>query len=818
MNDRRSFLKSMGLAAATAATAPFAHGDPKAKASTKAKGPNILLIVSDEHQAATCGCYGSSVKTVEGKSPTPHIDALAREGVRFDSMYCASPLCAPSRAAYMTGMYPHTTTALFHKMQRRESGLSRFPGVREDTVGMGEYFRRIGYHTAAIGKVHVHGELVNGFDLGFDQRELRFYTRFPGKHYADHKDGDLNRRYREMRPYLDMKYREIDPKRFAHAPEHLTVKQNGVNEFFLETLLEHEDELFDLMVTERSVATIREQVAAEQPFFLHVGLEKPHRPWTIHQSYLDRFNPDEMPLPETTAEWVEKGMFPFSQHWCHTGHKGDAARRSTAAYYACAAEVDDCVGQLVDVCRELDILDNTLIIYTSDHGENLYEHGMIEKHNMLDPAVKVPFIIRAPWAIPQGEVTDAPASLIDMIPTFCELTAAESMPELEGASLMAAIEGHADPDRMVFSEFYQSGSVTRPHEFLPVRMGLNREFKYIYTQGAADQLYHRPSNGEANLTNLAFDPSKEAEVSRLRLCTLDGWELDEYPQLAAKIAVDTAGVQLSWESAGPGATYDVYRSTSADPRTAERIAAGLGGLAYMDPSAKEGAEVTYWVLGHDAVTEPFADRHGKRRFGDQPILATHYSRMLPITPRMTVTVEPETERTFAYEAQLPVKISGLDWIHMGMPPVVDGAQTSLKGPVTVLSPKASAAAGTFIVEARTLRPGYKLDHTFKLLLAYQNMHLHYLVGLNRNGTLGIWLQVSEWRQHELASVQLSEADVTDWHRFEVQFADGRFQVRLDGELRLDYTDPNPLKDGRVGFDVPIHVGAADVRTVEWNPA
>jgi arylsulfatase A-like enzyme len=817
MTDRRTFLKSLGLAAATAATAPLASGvAAKASAPARGKRPNIILIVSDEHQANTCGCYGSQARTVSGGSPTPHIDALAAEGVRFDSMYCASPLCAPSRAAYMTGVYPHTTTALHHKMQRREPGLTRFPGVKESLPGMGHFFREAGYATAAMGKMHVHGEHVDGWDMGFDVRELRFYTRFPGKHYADLQEGDVNRRYREMPPYIQKTYREIDPKRFAHAPEGLTVKQNGVNEHHLETLVEDEDDMFDPLVTDRSLAFIEEQTRAQHPFFIHVGLEKPHRPWTIHQRYLDRFNPDDMPLPATTAEWVEKGMFPFCQSWCHSGHQGDSARRSTAAYYACAAQVDDCVGRIVERCRELGILEETVIVYTSDHGENLYEHGLIEKHNMLDPAARVPFIIRAPWTLPQGAVTHAPASLIDMLPTCCELAGAEASADFEGASLLAAVSGKADPDRLVFSEFYQNGSVTRGDEFLPVRMGLNRTHKYIYTQGAADQLYDRLTGGEATLTNLAFDPANEALVSRLRLCTLDNWELDEYPQLDASVEVDEDAVSLSWESAGPGARYDVYRSEGGDPYTAQRLAAGIEALAYTDATAQSGATYTYWVLGHDAVTEPFADSRGKRRYGDQPIVAPHYARTLPITPRLKVAVVPGGSRAFRYTPQLGLAFGGLSWIHIGMPPVVRHGGTALQGPVTILSPRAVGTEGHFAAELRTSRPGYKPDHTLKLLLAYQNMHHHYLVGLDREGTLGIWRQDGEWKQEILAARKLSQVDSKDWHRFEVAFKDGHFTVFLDGEERLAYTDPDPLTEGRFGFEAPHHLGAAEIRAVAWK--
>lgn len=776
--------------------------------------PNVILIVSDEHQADACGCYGSKVRRTDGLSPTPHIDALASEGVRFEAMYCASPLCAPSRAAYMTGTYPHTTTAHFHKMQDREAGHSRFPGVREGIPGMGEYFRRVGYKTAAFGKMHVHGEQVRGWDLGFDERGLRFYTHAPGMHYSDLKEGDVDKRYRESAPYAQATFREIDPQKFALAPERLRVRQNGVNQHFLPTLVEHDEEMFDHLVTDESVGFIARKVAAGEPFFIHVGLEKPHRPWTVPQKYLDRFNPYEMPLPATIAEWVGKGLNPFVQQWCHSAVDGAEARNSIAAYYACASQVDDCVGRVVEKCRELGILDHTIIVYTSDHGESLYEHGLIEKHNMLDPAARVPCIIRAPWLLPQIQSCDSPANLIDLIPTLCALTATPASPVLEGVSLLPAMNGAADPARLIFSEFYQAGSCTRPTEFLPVRMGLNREFKYIYTHAAADQLYDRRTGDEQAGRNLAFDPAHEAKVSHLKLCTLADWELDEYPMLAAQADVSAQGVALSWDSAAPGARYDVYRAEGEDPRQAERIAHGLSERVWVDRSAQNGATYSYWVLGHYRLDQPYVDAQGKSRHGAEPILSTHYPRSLPVTPRVAVQVREGFQQVARYHPLLGCRFGELDWIHIGMPPspVEQGAR--LVGPVTVLSPQAIAGPQSITADIQTARIGPGKKGTLQSLFGYLNMQQHYTVGLQRDGTLALWKKQARGQADQLlASTKAEGVTAAAWNRLEVFCDDGAIRVKLNGREALSAVDAEPYRGGRVGFDVPLHVNEAHVRAV-----
>jgi choline-sulfatase len=815
MNDegRRRFLQAVGAAAASLAIAPFAGASSSGGSQSRPRRRNVILIVSDEHQAATCGCYGSKVRRVDGRSPTPHIDALAAEGVRFDAMYCAAPLCAPSRAAYITGTYPHTTTALHHKMQDREAGHSRFPGVRQGIPAMGEYFRQVGYRTAAFGKMHVHGEQARGWDLGFDERGLRYYTHAPGMHYEDLKAGDVNARYRENAPYANAAYREIDPQKFAGAPEGLRVRQNGVNQHFLPTLVEHDDEMFDHLVTEESVGFIERQVAAGEPFFIHVGLEKPHRPWSVPRKYLDRFNPDEMPLPATIAEWVGKGLNPFVQQWCHSPINGAEARRSIAAYHACASQVDDCVGRVVEKCRELGILEQTIIIYTSDHGESLYEHGLIEKHNMLEPAVRVPCIIRAPGLLPCVQSCDSPASLLDLLPTLCDLTATPTSSVFEGVSLLPTLAGEADPARLIFSEFYQAGSGTRLDEFLPVRMGLNRDYKYIYTHAAADQLYDRRTDDEQAGRNLAFDPKHEAAVSHLKLCTLASWELDEFPMLEARASVSGLGVEIAWEEAAPGARYDVYRAAGADPRQAQRVAHGLIERVWVDRSAPSGATCSYWVLGHYHLDQPYVDPEGKSRYGAEPILSSRYPRSLPVTPRVAVEVREGFQQTARYRPLLGCRFGELDWIHIGMPPVPLEPDVRFVGPVTVLTPREQRGPQAIAADIQTPRSGPGKNDTLQVIFGYLNMLQYYAVGLQRDGTLALWKHARGGPDRLLASTKIEGVAASAWQRVEISCHDGAIQVKLNGRDALAVVDPAPYRGGRVGFDTPLHVTEARVRAV-----
>ena len=210
---------------------PFAYSAEK---------PNVVLIISDMHQAGALGCYGSKIKTITGESPTPNIDQLAAQGILFSNAYTASPLSAPARASLITGVYPNKHTALHHKYNNVGSGINRYPGILATLPTIGQVYRNCGYTTAAIGKMHVHGELKDVNDLGFDYSDLRFYTTYPGAHYEDRANGDWYKRYREIAPYNNMRYRDIDPVKFADVDSNLTVKMNSNNAYFIETLVEKE--------------------------------------------------------------------------------------------------------------------------------------------------------------------------------------------------------------------------------------------------------------------------------------------------------------------------------------------------------------------------------------------------------------------------------------------------------------------------------------------------------------------------------------------------------------------------------------------------
>jgi len=454
---------------------------------------NVVLFITDQQRRDACGCYGNAVVR------TPAIDRLAARGVRFTQAYCDSPVCAPSRAAMISGRRPCSNTALTHAVNGRSPGTPGNPGiVCEETLG--SMFRKAGYATAAIGKMHVHGETRED-DLGFDVRKHRFYT-------YDYEDYIREVGRDRVDVYL------FDKQLSAH---------NKYNTSNTPVPLEAEY-MQDSLTTASSLEFIRAN--AEQPFFLHVGLEKPHPPWATQAKYHEMYNPADMPLPDSRRQWDEiPEPFPFipmrGLRPDGLGMSDERMQCAVASYYACCSEADENVGRILSLLEELAIADETIVIFTTDHGENLFDHGCMQKHCFYESAVGIPLILAGPDVDAAGAVCPQPCSLIDLMPTLAELCSLPTPGDAEGLSLLPALCGEVDEDRPIFSEFHEPSTG-------PCRMIRTREWKYVLYPGKAEVLFDRAADPH-ELTNLATDPQHRATCDELRGLVLDGWDTPDLP-------------------------------------------------------------------------------------------------------------------------------------------------------------------------------------------------------------------------------------------------------------------------------------------------
>lgn len=442
--------------------------------------PNVVFLISDQHKQAVAGCYGNT------QVQTPNIDSLSRDGATFEHAFCQSPLCGPSRGSILTGAYPHTTGLWTHRQ----------PVPIRYLPTMGHVFRDAGYATGAIGKVHVKGE--GPFrDLGFDERALRYYT-YDYKDYIDAIGLDKVKKYVLL----------------GNAPEDYLDQINRENQ----PIDLDEGLMYDTMVVDRSIDFIKEH--SRNPFLLWVGLEKPHPYWYAPERFHQMYDPADMAVPDSfahppknvpkTVEWAKGFGKRFTQ-------SEEVARAGIASYYANVSYMDEQVGRVLRTLEELDLADNTIVIYTTDHGEHLFEHRMIQKHCFYEAAVRVPLLIRWPGRIPPGERAAALVELLDLFPTLTDLCGIAAPDTLEGATLAPLLRDPSLPHKQaVFSELYCFKTSER--------MVRTDKWKYVHTEGDLHQLYDLEAD-PLELENLAATKGSKALCQGMDALVCEHWEL-----------------------------------------------------------------------------------------------------------------------------------------------------------------------------------------------------------------------------------------------------------------------------------------------------
>lgn len=577
--------------------------------------PNVVFIISDQHKLEATGAYGSKLAI------TPNIDALAKTGVIFTNAYTPAPVCAPARASLITGMYPYANGAIYHKapikmpngkVKNLGSGYLRETGYYEHIKTLPSIFKDQNYVTAAPGKMHVHGELQKnvdedhkeGNDLGFDEISVRYYTYFPGGHYQDIVGEDTYMRYRQFKKYKDI---------FNKGPMHL-------NEDFNTSLVKNDEDNFDMVVAKKSVEFIHERAKDGKNFFLHVGFEKPHAPFTTTKKYLDQHNPDDYELPATYNDWYKKGKYPWSPNWIHSGIPKNLkkAKNVMAAYNACVTEMDDMVGRVIQSLKDKGLYENTIIIYTTDHGEHLFEHGLRGKHNMNEDAINVPFIISYPKLFQQNVFNNTNVSFVDLMPTLAELINGETPETAQGISLVNLLKNNEEiKNRTVFSEFRGANYNLLPGiKNVPSRMMKKGDYKFIYTHGIIDQLYNTKEDPD-ELNNLIFSDKHQAIYKEMYFQTLADWRFQEYSPIEIKAIAKT----ITWDKSKEFNNYAIYFSETNKILEAKLIADTIENNEYK--TSKKGY---YWL-----IAKPNLSKTTKFYGKDIPVGVEKYSHTLPIS-------------------------------------------------------------------------------------------------------------------------------------------------------------------------------------------
>ena len=288
-----------------------------------------------------------------------------------------------------------------------------------------------------------------------------------------------------------------------------------------------------------------------------------------------------------------------------------------AAYHACVTEMDDMVGKVVQSLKDNGLFDNTIIIYTTDHGEHLFEHGLMNKHNMYQAAVNVPFIISYPKLFKQNVVNNSIISLIDVMPTLTELINGKIPETVQGTSLVDVLKNGTEiKDRPVFSEFRGANYLLLPDiKNVPSRMMRKGDYKFIYTHGIIDQFYNLKEDPN-ELKNLIFDSKYEELYSTMRFQILAEWRFQEYAPLQVSLKKD----KLEWESSEDFESYIIFYSKDQNSFNAQAV------QTVSENKYQIKKKGYYWLIAKPKLIKT-SDFYGN----DIPVAVENYSYILPIS-------------------------------------------------------------------------------------------------------------------------------------------------------------------------------------------
>jgi len=436
---------------------------------------NVLFIISDDLTAEALSCYGNEV------CETPNIDALAAQGTRFTRTYCQFPVCGPSRASFMSGYYPHATRVFGYTSGREGIG---------DRATWTEHFINNGYYTARVSKIFhmgVPGGIEQGGNGPDDPRSWTQRFNSQGPEWTAPGIGELL---------------ENNPNRDR--------PQFGGNNFAY-VMAEGDDLVHsDGRTAQKACELLEERAQSGEPFFLAVGFVRPHVPFVAPAKYFEAYPFDEMVLPGGTQDWDQRpddwdDIPPSAINYRTSLNMKmdlDHRRAAVGAYYASVSYMDAMVGQVVDKLEEEGLADNTIVIFTSDHGFHLGEHDFWAKVSIHEESARVPMIIRYPGKEPA--VCESFTELVDLYPTLAEACGLAVPERLQGHSLLAMLD---DPNVSVRDTAFcvnggNNGYMLRDADWAFIQ--------YAENASKGLELYDM-NNDPRQLTNLAQDP-EYAEV------------------------------------------------------------------------------------------------------------------------------------------------------------------------------------------------------------------------------------------------------------------------------------------------------------------
>lgn len=461
-----------GLLAAVAAAMLALPGGP-AGARAQQKKLNVLYIVSDD-LCARLGCYGDPLVQ------SPNVDRLARRGVRFERAYCQYPLCNPSRSSFLTGMRPDHTKVY--------ENATHFRQALPDVVTMPQTFRKAGYYVARVGKLYHYGVPNQIGTSGLDDPPS--WQEFVNPRGRDKDD---------------------EPKIFSLVPGKF-----GAELSWLAAEGSDEEQTDGIGATE---AIRLLEAHKDQPFFLAVGFYRPHTPYVAPKKYFDLYPTSKIRLPEVPADQRQRAPAPAfaSAKPEQENLTDDLRRQAIQAYHASTTFMDAQVGRVVAALERLKLADRTVIVFQSDHGYHLGEHGLWQKMALFEGVARVPLIIVAPGAQGNGKASGRIVELVDMHATLADLCGL-SAPATDGVSLRPLLDNpRAAWSRPAYTQVAR-GRVAgpNPNGFMG-RSVRDEGTRYTeWDEGRKGSELYDQEKDPQELHNLANDPAAAQTVARMK--------------------------------------------------------------------------------------------------------------------------------------------------------------------------------------------------------------------------------------------------------------------------------------------------------------
>ena len=445
MQTRREFLKGAGALAAGVALS----GLP-ALAAEPRKKPNVVFIFADQLRSMSVGCYGDK------QAKTPNIDRLASEGMRFTNAISVWPVCSPFRGMLLTGRYPMSNGVVYNE----------YP-IWNGQPSIATALKAQGYETGYIGKWHLSGS--------------------PGNSVKDHFGFDF--------------WEPLQVEMLTALPDGTQVWRPNVQ-------------------TDKAVEYIKANKA--KPFCLFMSWNPPHDPYIAPDKYMKLFPASEMKLEENTAEKdlvkVELTKHPVQGNaqgakkraeWRGIIDSDDGIRRNMQGYYAATHGLDACMGRIMKTLEEAGIADDTILVFSSDHGDMLGSHRMSHKQEPFEESISIPFIMRYPRRVPKGKKTDALLSPMDIMPTLLSLAGAPIPGSVEGISLAdAALGKRSDQhDALLIMKMLPGGNpwiINAATEWRGVR---TKTHTYARLADGGPWILYDNKNDPCQMKNLVNDPA-----------------------------------------------------------------------------------------------------------------------------------------------------------------------------------------------------------------------------------------------------------------------------------------------------------------------